>query len=104
MLRSLFIIGGGSCLGGIARYLLQQYIQNRFPSSFPFGTLLVNILGCFIIGIIYDIATKGNILSPATRLFLVTVFCGGFTTFSSFAYENVSMYWRGSFYTLFYIV
>lgn len=97
MLRSLLLIGGGSCIGGIARYLLQQFIQSRFPSSFPFGTLSVNISGCFIIGIIYGIASKGNLLSPEVRVFLVTGFCGGFTTFSSFAYENVSMVLEGEF-------
>ena len=83
MTRSLILVGVGSCVGGIARYLSQLFIQKHYPSSFPFGTLSVNITGCFIIGIIYALADKGNLMSPATRLLLATGFCGGFTTFSS---------------------
>lgn len=85
-------------MGGISRYLLQQFVQDRFPSSIPLGTLAVNIVGCFIIGIIYALANKGNILTPQMRLLLATGFCGGFTTFSSFAYENVSMVLGAEFY------
>lgn len=98
MFRILLLIGGGSCVGGIGRYLLQQFVQDRFPSSIPLGTLTVNIIGCFIIGIIYALSNKGNILTPQMRLLLATGFCGGFTTFSSFAYENVSMALDAEFY------
>jgi CrcB protein len=98
MLRSLLYVGIGSCIGGISRYLLQQFIQNRYPSSIPLGTLSVNIIGCFIIGIIYGVASKGDLLSPEARLLLATGFCGGFTTFSSFAYENVNMVLEGEFF------
>ncbi len=105
MTRSLILVGVGSCVGGIARYLSQLFIQKHYPSSFPFGTLSVNITGCFIIGIIYALADKGNLMSPATRLLLATGFCGGFTTFSSFAYENISLMRDGEFfYTSLYIL
>lgn len=105
MTRSLILVGLGSGIGGIARYLTQLLVQRYYPSSFPFGTLSVNITGCFIIGIIYAFADRGNILSPAMRLLLATGFCGGFTTFSSFAYENISLL-RDSefFYTSLYIL
>jgi CrcB protein len=98
MYRSLLLIGIGSFIGGICRYLLQQFVQNNYPSSIPFGTLIVNITGCFAIGLIYELADKGNLLSSEMRLFLATGVCGGYTTFSSFAYENVSMVLDGEFY------
>ena len=105
MVRSLILIGIGSCIGGISRYLTQQYVQKYYPSSIPLGTLSVNIIGCFLIGIIYALADRGNILSPAMRLFLATGFCGGYTTFSSFAYENISLMREGDFfYTGLYIM
>ncbi len=98
MHRSLLFIGIGSFIGGICRYLLQQFVQNNYPSSIPFGTLVVNITGCFAIGLVYELASKGNLLSLEMRLFLATGICGGYTTFSSFAYENVSMVLEGEFY------
>ncbi|MCO5237085.1 MAG: fluoride efflux transporter CrcB [Chitinophagaceae bacterium] len=105
MYRSLLFIGIGSFIGGICRYLLQQLIQNNYPSSVPFGTLIVNITGCFAIGLVYELAARGNLLSSEMRLFLATGLCGGYTTFSSFAYENVSMVLDGEFYySMLYLV
>jgi CrcB protein len=98
MSRILLIIGTGGFLGSIARYLSQQYFQKYFPSSFPYGTMWVNIAGCFFIGIIYALAEKGNILTPEWRLFLATGFCGGFTTFSTFAFENISLLRDGEYF------
>ncbi len=95
----------GGCIGSICRYLSQQFVQNHYPSSIPLGTMLVNISGCFIIGIIYALSDRGNLLSPELRIFLATGFCGGFTTFSSFAYENVTMVLDGEFfYTAVYLL
>ncbi len=91
MYRNLLLVGAGSFIGGVSRYLVQTFIQGRFPSSFPLGTLLVNISGCFIIGAVYGLAAKGNLLTPDIRLFLATGICGGYTTFSSFAFEEVSL-------------
>jgi CrcB protein len=98
MIRGIILIGIGSCIGGIGRYLTQLFVQKHFPSSIPFGTLSVNILGCFLIGIIYALSGRGNLLSPEMRLLLVTGFCGGYTTFSSYAYENISLFQDGEFY------
>ena len=98
MTRSLILIGVGSCIGGISRYLIQEFVQKHYPSSIPLGTLSVNIIGCFIIGVVYALASKGNILSPELRLFLAPGLCGGFTTFSSFAYENISLMQDGEFF------
>ncbi len=105
MFRSLLYIGIGSFIGGVCRYLCQQFVQNNYPSSIPLGTLIVNIVGCFIIGLVYELSSKGNLLSTDMRLFLATGICGGFTTFSSFAYENVSMVLDGEFfYPLLYVL
>ncbi len=98
MFRSLLFIDIGSFVGGVCRYLLQQFVQKQYPSSIPLGTLSVNLIGCFVIGVVYELSAKGNLLSPEMRLFLATGICGGFTTFSSFAYENVSMVLEGEFY------
>ena len=91
MIKVLMIIGTGGFVGSISRYLTQQLVQERFDTSFPLGTLAVNILGSFIIGVVYALSEKGDLLSPEWRLFLAVGFCGGFTTFSSFAYENFQM-------------
>ena len=86
MYRSLLLIGIGSFIGGICRYLLQQFVQNNYPSSIPFGTLIVNITGCFAIGLVYELAAKGNLLSSEMRLFLATGICGGDSNLFSFLY------------------
>lgn len=83
-------VGIGSFLGGILRYLLSQLIQSKVLSTFPFGTLTVNIIGCFLIGIAFGFSERS--LFPAEwRLFIVTGFLGGFTTFSSFSNETVAL-------------
>jgi len=91
MLKNILVVGIGGGLGSIARYLCQKYFYELHPHPFPFGTLIVNVFGCFLIGLIYSLAEKGNILTPEWRLFLTTGICGGFTTFSAFAYENVAL-------------
>ena len=90
-MRNLLLVGTGSFIGGICRFLCQQIIQKNYPASIPLGTLGVNVAGCFIIGLIYGLTGKTYILSPELRLFMATGFCGGFTTFSAFAYENISL-------------
>ena len=89
-MRILLLIGAGGFIGSALRYLASQFIQNKFLSTFPFGTLGVNALGCFAIGLIFALAEKGN-LSAEWRLFLATGICGGFTTFSAFSIETVSL-------------
>lgn len=92
------MIGLGSFIGGASRYLVTLAIQNKILSTYPFGTFGVNIIGCFLIGIVYGLSEKGNI-NVEWRLFLATGILGGFTTFSSFSNETVSMlrdaqYWQ----------
>ena len=91
MWKTITYVAIGSVIGGVSRFLLQQFIQRKVESVFPYGTLVVNLLGCFVIGIVVGLADKGNLLSPQTRIFWATGICGGFTTFSSFINENHSM-------------
>ncbi len=81
----LVFIGGGT--GSIARYILGK-VWNTSGSGIPYGTFTANILGSLIIGIVLGWAIKNEALSSNTTLLLATGFCGGFTTFSTFAYEN----------------
>lgn len=81
----LVFLGGG--LGSSLRYIVGNYL-NSSQTGIPYGTFLANILGSLFIGIILGLAAKHDSLSQNTILFLATGFCGGFTTFSTFAYEN----------------
>jgi CrcB protein len=97
MIKNLLMIGLGGATGSVIRFLCQKYIYAWYPHPFPLGTFLVNITGCFLIGILYALSERGNILSPAWRMLLITGFCGGFTTFSSFAQENIQLLKAGDF-------
>ena len=83
----LVFIGGG--IGSATRYGTSVLAGKMFGASFPWGTLLVNLAGCFMIGISLALAEQTNLLQPALRLFFVTGFLGGLTTFSSYAMESV---------------
>lgn len=107
-MKILLAIGLGSFLGGISRYLVTLFLQNKFLSTFPYGTLGVNIIGCFLIGIVYGLSARGNI-NVEWRLFLATGFLGGFTTFSSFSNDTVSLlrdaqYWQAFSYVALSVV
>lgn len=81
----LVFLGGG--LGSILRYIIGKYLNN-VQTGIPYGTFVANILGSLLIGIILGLAAKNNTLTQSHTLLLATGFCGGFTTFSTFAYEN----------------
>ena len=86
MIQNIFIIGIGSFLGGIFRFLLITLIKNN-PLSLPWGTLSVNIFGCLVIGLLHALFERHHFGSPELRMFLTIGICGGFTTFSSFINE-----------------
>jgi fluoride exporter len=90
-MKVILLVGTGGFIGSISRYLVSQLMQKTFETTFPLGTMAVNIIGSFLIGIIYALSEQSEILSAEWRVFLAVGFCGGFTTFSSFAYENFAM-------------
>ena len=87
-LTRILLVGAGGFLGSIARYVMVKLVDARLSQSFPFGTFTVNVLGCFLIGLIIGIVGRHANGSDAWRVFLGVGFCGGFTTFSAFALEN----------------
>jgi len=86
-MKSLLLVFLGGGAGSALRYLMGKWLNGNYP-DIPFGTFMANVLGCLIIGLLLGYATKTNSLSETSSLLLATGFCGGFTTFSTFAYEN----------------
>lgn len=104
-MKTVLLIFTGSGVGGVLRYFVQKAFVDMGYISFPAGTFIVNIVGCFLIGVFNAMAEKNNLLSPEWRLALTTGFCGGFTTFSTFANENMSLLRNGDyFYFSIYII
>jgi CrcB protein len=83
----MLMVGLGSMLGGVSRYGMSLLTQNASAFSLPYGTLLSNLAGCLLIGLIAGFGDRTELLSTEMRLLLATGFCGGFTTMSSFVYE-----------------
>jgi len=90
-MKILVIIFFGGGLGSLARFGLNRWIAGLVTSAFPYGTFLVNITGCFLIGFLVFYTERFGTNALNWRLFLVTGFCGGYTTFSSFSFENVQL-------------
>ncbi len=94
IIKAILAVAGGSALGGLARWFVSTRFQQLVPATslFPWGTFVVNIAGCLIIGFIYGLISRGYQLGPVTKLFLTVGFCGGFTTFSTFIHENFLLF------------
>jgi fluoride exporter len=86
----------GAALGGLARYVIGTAVMQRFTCRFPLGTLVVNVTGCFLIGILLPLLTERGEPRPNLRLLLVVGVLGGYTTFSSFAWESFQAVDEGS--------
>lgn len=91
MIKSVLIVGAGSFVGGAGRYMVSQYMQKVVGAGFPWGTLVVNLLGCFAFGLLFAYFGRAGWLQHSGYLLLTTGFCGGFTTFSTFAHESMQM-------------
>ena len=99
MWKAILWVALGGSLGSVSRFLGQKWIGNAFGNNFPFGTFFVNVTGCLIIGCLFGASERWSQFSPEMRLFLMTGFCGGFTTFSAFSMESLSLLQEGRFPT-----
>jgi CrcB protein len=99
MRKDIILIGIGGMAGSIARYLTATYFARIIPSQFPYGTFAVNIIGCLVIGIVFGLSERFGWFTNDWRIFLATGFCGGYTTFSAFAIENVQLLQQSNYLT-----
>ena len=91
MIKNFLIIGLGGGAGSMLRYAVQKFFQAQSIATFPTGTLLVNIAGCFLIGILWSLVSRSLTWNEEMKLLLMTGFCGGFTTFSAFTLEGIGL-------------
>ena len=91
MIKNFLIVGLGGAVGSMLRYGVQKIFQVQTVATFPTGTLLVNIEGCFLIGILWSLVSRSLTWNDEMKLLLMTGFCGGFTTFSAFTLEGIRL-------------
>ncbi|EPE98061.1 fluoride efflux transporter CrcB [Rhizobium grahamii] len=95
MVQALLVAGGGA-IGSLLRYYVGQWALRLAGPAFPWGTLTVNVVGCFVIGVFAEMIVRRFDASPELRLLLITGFLGGFTTFSAFSLDAISLFERGA--------
>jgi fluoride exporter len=95
IVNDFLIISLGAIFGANARWLISRYAARVIGPVFPYGTLIINVSGSFIVGFFMIWATERVLLDPRWRLLIVVGFCGAFTTFSSFAFETVAYFEQG---------
>lgn len=96
-MEKILYVGIGGFIGASLRYLISIGSTKLFGNQFPYGTLIVNILGGILIGFIMDVSLNTNLISSNLKLFLTTGILGGLTTFSTFSYETISFFTEGSY-------
>ena len=101
MIKSMLVVGTGSFFGGALRYFISAQMKCLAGQGFPWGTLAVNLLGCLLFGVIIALFHKHGTQAGLWCLLFTTGFCGGFTTFSTFAYEGTRMLSNGNFLLFF---
>lgn len=95
MLKSFLFIFLGGGLGSLARYGVGRWIGTLHTHYFPFGTLAANVVACFALGLLVGISSARQDFSPSAKLFWTVGFCGGFSTFSTFSLETISLFQTG---------
>lgn len=91
MLKTLLIIGLGGAIGSMLRHLTSLFVARYWENHFPLATFLTNVVGCFLIGLFIGFLEKQQLANSDLKWFLITGFCGGYTTFSTFGYENFNL-------------
>lgn len=101
IIKPFLYVGAGGFLGSMARYALHLLISSKTILTFPWGTFSVNIIGCLLIGLLVGLETRSQLISDPLKWFIVTGFCGGFTTFSTYSIESLGLLYQhhyGSFF------
>lgn len=96
MTKLLLTVCLGGAIGSLLRYTTGAWMARHSHFGFPYATFTVNVIGCFLIGLFYAFSERYHWFTPEWRLFFITGFCGGLTTFSAFAYENVKLLQEGN--------
>lgn len=98
MISNILLVGIGGFLGSALRFLIAMMINRQFSTHFPYGTFTVNIVGSLLIGILYGLWAREFLDDHASRIW-ITGFCGGFTTFSTFSYDGLTLISHGQYLT-----
>ena len=96
-MSKILYVGIGGFIGSALRYIISLYAPKLFGTQLPYGTLIVNVVGGIMIGLIMELSLANNNISPELRLFFTTGIVGGFTTFSTFSYETINLFSAGSY-------